>query len=238
MSYFRKATTAVGQQRSSGFDFTAAGGTLQLLFDSRNLTGADGSAISSWSDTSGNARHAVQATALNQPTVVTNGTPNGVPAAAFADTSDLLTAPYGQSAPFTQYVVYRLDSTASGYLTANGLPGGLDVGTGGSGPVYQLTYEGSATRNTSKSVVSGVWTVMTVVQPTTTNSSTIIRFNQVAATTSALSGAGTTMVAASARFDIRGAAAGRVAFSALYSGAHTQAQYEAVESAIKAVYGV
>lgn len=44
----------------------------EVELDARSLLGADGSAISQWDDTSGNARHATQGDGSLQPTVQTN----------------------------------------------------------------------------------------------------------------------------------------------------------------------
>ncbi len=67
-----------------------------------SLTGANGSAISSWADSSPNALHATQATAAKQPTLVAAAL-NGYPAASFDGSDDIL----------------FLDATAAGPIARN-----------------------------------------------------------------------------------------------------------------------
>lgn len=79
---------------------------------------ADGSQVSSWNDTTGNARHAVQATAANRPLV--RATPTGFnsnPAVEFG-ASDFLQVPYNAAlnpAALTMFWVVRLTGAAGTY---------------------------------------------------------------------------------------------------------------------------
>jgi hypothetical protein len=83
---------------------------LALWLDATQITGvANGGAVASWSDLSGNARHAVQATGANQPTYVT-GALNSKPVLRFDGTSDHLVAPY-RGEPGTVIVVGKATGT-------------------------------------------------------------------------------------------------------------------------------
>lgn len=79
---------------SIGGAFTPSSvGTLALWLDASQITGlADAAAVSSWSDLSGNGKHAVQATAAAKPTYKT-AIQNGRPVVRFDGTSDGLQTP-------------------------------------------------------------------------------------------------------------------------------------------------
>ena len=72
------------------------------------ITGkSDGDAMSSWTDSSGNGNHAVQATGANQPLYKT-GIVNGKPAVLFDDTNDkMVVAGLPVGVPLSVFVVYR-----------------------------------------------------------------------------------------------------------------------------------
>jgi hypothetical protein len=77
------------RRTSSAFDPTSAG-TLSGWFDASAITGkADGAPLSQWDDSSGNARHATQATGANQPLYKT-GIINGLPAVLWDGVDDAL----------------------------------------------------------------------------------------------------------------------------------------------------
>lgn len=77
--------------------------------DSSTIT-LNGSTVSQWSDKSGNARHAVQATAANQPTYVTKGL-NGRSIVSFDGSNDALsTNAYTSSNQVGWYAVMRLNA--------------------------------------------------------------------------------------------------------------------------------
>jgi hypothetical protein len=66
--------------------------SLEALFESEDIVGKnDGDSISQWDDSSGNGKHATQATGGNQP-VYKTGIANGLPVVRFDGTSDYLTA--------------------------------------------------------------------------------------------------------------------------------------------------
>lgn len=70
-----------------------------------------GSDPSIWEDISGNGRNATQATAADQPDIITNAQ-NGRQVRRFNDTTDnLLTPSFSLSQPFTTYAVYKAPTT-------------------------------------------------------------------------------------------------------------------------------
>lgn len=83
------------------------GSALALWLDAEDATSItlNGTTVSQWNDKSGNARHAVQGTAANQPTYTTSGL-NGKPALTFDGSDDFFelpnsVAPSGANAVFT-----------------------------------------------------------------------------------------------------------------------------------------
>lgn len=78
--------------------------------DTTTITSASG-LVSQWSDKSGNARHATQATALLQPTTGSN-TQNGLNVLTFTD-HVLLTSTFSQAQPVTIFVAAGRSSTDS-----------------------------------------------------------------------------------------------------------------------------
>lgn len=85
---------------------------LQLWLDASQISGVttDGSAVASWTDMSGNARHATQATSGSQPVLKTaaNGI-NGSPVVRFDGVDDWLkTASFTTiSQPITAFIIYK-----------------------------------------------------------------------------------------------------------------------------------
>tara|TARA_R100000654_G_scaffold36152_2_gene61707 strand:+ start:2722 stop:4302 length:1581 start_codon:yes stop_codon:yes gene_type:complete len=63
--------------------------TLSAWFKADSITGADGSSVSSWEDSSGNGNNASQATSTRQPTLETNELA-GLPVVRFDGTNDIL----------------------------------------------------------------------------------------------------------------------------------------------------
>lgn len=101
----------------------AALGTLRAWYKADSLVLNDGDAVASWTDESGNSRHAVQATGANKPLYKTNIV-NGRPAIKFDGVNDFLaTASFGATTqPMTIYfVAQRVGTTASGYQLADGI---------------------------------------------------------------------------------------------------------------------
>lgn len=103
--------------RRGGVEPTAAPGLsfedlsgLQFLGDPAQISGVtvDGTAVASWTDLSGNGRHAVQATGGNQPLFKT-GIFGSLPSVRFDGTDDFLkTASFATiTQPFTIVVVYK-----------------------------------------------------------------------------------------------------------------------------------
>lgn len=86
-----------------------------LWVKSDSITGANGSAVSTWADSSLNARNFTQANAANQPTVVTNGI-GGKPTVRFDGSNDYLDSATGSySQPITVFSVARKTAAGSGY---------------------------------------------------------------------------------------------------------------------------
>lgn len=79
--------------------------------------GADGTAITSWTDSSGNARHFAQATGSKKPLVVANAI-NGFSAGRGDGVDDFLLASGNLPQPFTVFVVARLATTGGAHNKA------------------------------------------------------------------------------------------------------------------------
>lgn len=99
------------------------GPTLWLDASDPTTITATATAVSQWSDKSGNARHFVQATGANQPTLLTSFTGiNGRSAVRFDGAASYMTSAATTGDVFaagakTQFIVYRSSST--GYLFTN-----------------------------------------------------------------------------------------------------------------------
>lgn len=89
--------------------FTPADLGPALWLDASTLGLANNAAVSSWTDLSGNARHATQATGTKQPTFKT-GILNGLPVLGFS--GDCLVTPSITLGLFTVAVVFRSSGTA------------------------------------------------------------------------------------------------------------------------------
>lgn len=80
---------------------------LQAWFDAPSLALADGTAVSSFTDTSGNARHATQATGSKQP-INKTAQQNGLAVVRFDGTDDYLdTTTFARSQPQTTFAVWK-----------------------------------------------------------------------------------------------------------------------------------
>lgn len=103
-----------GLQIAGGFNPTSITG-LQAWFKADAITGKnDGDAIAQWNDSSGNARHATQATGANQPLYKTNIL-NGKPVARFDGTDSLATASFTAiTQPTTIFVVASTRTSGTG----------------------------------------------------------------------------------------------------------------------------
>ena len=82
--------------------------------DSSTIT-LNGSTVSQWNDKSGNARHASQPTAANQPTYTANGL-NGKPVVTFDGSNDFMTfqTAFGTVTEFNAVIVWRTDASGVG----------------------------------------------------------------------------------------------------------------------------
>lgn len=85
--------------------------------DALTLNNAD--PVSSWTDSSGNSRHATQATSANQPLFRTNVL-NSKPIIEFDGTNDLLQVTYTLAQPVTRMAVLRYRSTTAGQASQDG----------------------------------------------------------------------------------------------------------------------
>ena len=117
----------------------------------------DGDAVSSWGDSSGNARHVVQASSGNQPIYKENGA-NGMPYVKFDGSDDFLSYAYDSSnSPFLNPDVLTIFTVTTDITGMNG--GILSSRNGNDG--YYIKYDNSNTRfnlghhNTTASTANG-----------------------------------------------------------------------------------
>lgn len=93
---------------------------LAVWLDASTLSDADGTALASWTDSSGNARHATQGTGANQPLVKT-AILNGKRVVRFDGSNDYLSAAYtGEPATFVAVYYNRTSNVTSYYGLAAG----------------------------------------------------------------------------------------------------------------------
>jgi PKD repeat protein len=81
-----------------------------------SFVGAGNAFIVTWYDQSGNARHATQASAANQPQIVFSGVTrisNGLPSVYFDGSDELLTPTFSLNQPTTQLSVAKIDNSYS-----------------------------------------------------------------------------------------------------------------------------
>lgn len=100
-----------------------------LWFDADAITGlVDGDPVQTWSDGSGNDRHATQATAAARP-VYKTAMVNGLPAVRFDGVDDNLATPaFAQSTVWTAFVVVkRLSGTDVASLVDSDSSGGIRI---------------------------------------------------------------------------------------------------------------
>lgn len=83
----------------------------EMWYEADALALADGAAVSSWTDSSGNARHATQATGASQPTYQTNEL-NGEPIVRFDGTDLLATASLAPPTSQTFFAVVKVTVSA------------------------------------------------------------------------------------------------------------------------------
>ena len=88
---------------------------LVIHLDASSISGANGSIVTQWSDSSGLGNHATQGTTGSQPTLVSQSTDfKGRPAVKFDGVDDFLNLPSGASCPvdvtsFTTLIVAKYD---------------------------------------------------------------------------------------------------------------------------------
>lgn len=88
---------------------TAFGSNLKIWHKADALTLNDGDPVSSWTDSSGNGKHAVNATTDEQPTFQTNEV-NGLPVVRSDGSNDMLTITgHGITKPYTLAVVLKVN---------------------------------------------------------------------------------------------------------------------------------
>lgn len=170
--------------------------TAALVLDARYITDADGTAVSTWSDRSGNGRDATQSTSANQPKVKTNGM-NGnttvrFDGAASPNQDSLSISSLSVSQPITAVVAwqgqnsgdYVFDSTSSsnrviiGFALNSGLSadfGKLGAYAGGAAAIEQSVDSrnqnmiASALFNGSSSLLAKNGTTVATGNPGTAN---------------------------------------------------------------------
>lgn len=128
-------------------------------FRADDLTGADGSQVGTWPDTSGNSRDAAQATGSKQPILVRNAA-SGHAVVRFDGADDVMTAPISGSYPeyeTTIFVVGKAGTNASThrFLTRSraAAPASTDfVTVFQNGATFGATYRDGATRSATGGV--------------------------------------------------------------------------------------
>lgn len=99
-------------------------GNLRLWLDASHIAGlADGAALASWTDLSGNGSHATQSTPAAQPTFYANVL-NGRPGVQFDGTADCLQAASVTFSLLTAFAVFQI--SGNGLVYEHG-PGGADT---------------------------------------------------------------------------------------------------------------
>lgn len=94
---------------------------LHSAFEADGLGLADLAAVSSWTDTTGNGRHAVQATGANQP-IYRTGIVNSLPAIRFTPTQWVRQAAFSAiSQPNTVIVVYKAEVVTANAVLVDGI---------------------------------------------------------------------------------------------------------------------
>ncbi len=89
-------------------------GTVALWLRPESISGANGSAYTTWTDEGGSANHATQATSGERPTIVTAGA-GGVPALLFDGSNDSMTFGADITGSVTVFVVSAIKSVPSNY---------------------------------------------------------------------------------------------------------------------------
>jgi PKD repeat protein len=126
------ALTVTDDDGATGFAsraVTVAGGAVEgpgavadpaVWLEARAVSGiADGQAVATWPDRSGNCRHATQVTVSKRPLYQTNRV-NGLPVLFFDGTDDGMSIPVDPAVPVTVVAVYASRAGTAGYLLNGG----------------------------------------------------------------------------------------------------------------------
>jgi hypothetical protein len=106
-------------RRRSALPFPSDITNLSAWYKADALGLNDGDAISSWTDSSGNAHHAVQATSANQP-IYKAGVVNAKSAARFNGTSTFVKIAFVLTQPVTRFVVAKRASAGAFHSLVDG----------------------------------------------------------------------------------------------------------------------
>jgi hypothetical protein len=247
-----------GKLISAGHAIGGGGGgtpaTPVVEFDARDLGLADGATVTSWTDSSGNGRNAVQSGTSPRPTFATAGI-NGHPAVVFDGTrvlatGSLSTASLFPDGTFTLFAVARSDATSSYDAVAGMDPNEFD------GRVWQLRYnvgsgiiEGLVFNNGAVdpffatqtvttgahvfSIVRAAATVRAYVDGSAGSSVATTGGAQTTGSSAIALGTGGLQVDGSLAFPLNGA----IGYLALYPGALDDAARAAREAELKAAWG-
>lgn len=224
---------------------------LLLWLEAENLSGvADGAALATLLDGSGNTRNGTQSTAAAQPTYrstsSTPALPNGKPFAFFDGADDFMFAPLPvTAAPLTMFAVLYDPNPTSGYrpyidLASAGAGGTRFILNTGNG-TFSLAGNG-ASGTTTKNVPASTWFLATVILPGDGTAQFWVNGTQVAVSGN-LNTVGTHQTSpgyAMNRYS-DGSPSGlgiSRAFDAVYNRALSSTERSNIESALKTKYGI
>ena len=137
----RRMSAAVMKLRRSGVVTPTSIAGLKFWLDASRLTVADGSLLSTWSDSSGNGRDATAA-GTARPTFRTNGTSNGHAAVEFDGVANVLVTAAPVSTAVDNFSLFVVASLTSGTTQSPFLSNG-DLGSSGYGPAFSAYSDGS-----------------------------------------------------------------------------------------------
>lgn len=134
---------------------------LQLWLKADAITGvANGAALATWPDSSGNGRNATQGTAANRPIYNTNQI-NGLPAVSFDATNDgMVTTWVVSSGSLTLLVLLRATLTSGNHRAVQG------TANWHIGPYQTLYRYFNGVLMAGHAIVAGAWTYMGATQTT------------------------------------------------------------------------
>lgn len=139
---------------------------LQAWFDAPSLALADAAAVSSFTDASGNGRHATQATGSKQPTYQT-AEQNGLAVVRFDGVDDNLdTTTFARAQPQTTFVVWKALNNAQANITVFDAVGAVNTGRlyrqPAAGTPNMRAYAGAALQS-SFTPFDGVFGIMATI---------------------------------------------------------------------------